>query len=147
MDKESDCISFITFLLNKLKMISNCFEGKVKINDNDEKMIISPCLFIPLDLPPMPLYPDNKKEKIIPQIILYDLLDKYNNETKTFYGKKWKKYSIWELPKILIIVIKRFTNGEKNHTIVEFERELEMLYYLHPEAPKGQITKFVSSLK
>jgi len=85
-------------------------------------------LYLTLDLPPPPLFKDEMRENIIPQIPLHSLLNKFNGtvekEYKTYKDSIMKRFQITKLPKYLILYIKRFTKNtffiEKNPTIVNF---------------------------
>lgn len=85
-------------------------------------------LYLTCDLPPPPLYIDEKKENIIPQINLFQLLAKFNGVTekeyKTYKDNTLKRFEITSLPPFIILYIKRFTKNtffmEKNPTIVNF---------------------------
>ncbi|XP_039276651.1 U4/U6.U5 tri-snRNP-associated protein 2 isoform X1 [Nilaparvata lugens] len=88
----------------------------------------SPFLYLTCDLPPPPLFKDEIMENIIPQVNLYTLLTKFNNENekeyKTYKENFLKRFEITKLPPYLILYIKRFTKNtffiEKNPTIVNF---------------------------
>ncbi|XP_060876822.1 ubiquitin carboxyl-terminal hydrolase 39-like isoform X3 [Metopolophium dirhodum] len=88
----------------------------------------SPFLYLTCDLPPPPLFKDEVMENIIPQVSLYSLLTKFNNESekeyKTYKENFMKRFEITQLPPYLILYIKRFTKNtffvEKNPTIVNF---------------------------
>ncbi|XP_065347012.1 ubiquitin carboxyl-terminal hydrolase 39 [Cloeon dipterum] len=88
----------------------------------------SPFLYLTCDLPPPPLFQDEFRENIIPQVNLYSLLTKFNGQSekeyKTYKENFMKKFEITKLPPYLILYIKRFTKNtffvEKNPTIVNF---------------------------
>lgn len=77
-----------------------------------------------LDLPQAPLFIEDSKENIIPQIPISQLLSKYLGTT--IPGRsELKRYRIKRLPKYLIFTIKRFSinnfkEAEKNRTIINF---------------------------
>jgi U4/U6.U5 tri-snRNP-associated protein 2 len=85
-------------------------------------------LYLTLDLPPPPLFKDEKQEIIIPQIPLATLFSKFNGKTESEYkelrGSVFRRFKVTFLPEYLILVIKRFTKNtffrEKNPTIVNF---------------------------
>ncbi|XP_066156849.1 ubiquitin carboxyl-terminal hydrolase 39 isoform X2 [Euwallacea fornicatus] len=85
-------------------------------------------LYLTCDLPPPPLFTDEFKENIIPQVNLYQLLTKFNGQSekeyKTYKENFLKRFEITRLPPYLILYIKRFTKNtffvEKNPTIVNF---------------------------
>ncbi|XP_044735313.1 U4/U6.U5 tri-snRNP-associated protein 2 [Chrysoperla carnea] len=85
-------------------------------------------LYLTCDLPAPPLFIDEFRENIIPQVNLYQLLTKFNGltekEYKTYKENFLKRFQIIQLPPYLILYIKRFTKNtffiEKNPTIVNF---------------------------
>ncbi|ESN98068.1 hypothetical protein HELRODRAFT_185871 [Helobdella robusta] len=85
-------------------------------------------LYLTCDLPPPPLYPDEMRENIIPQVPLMSVLMKFNGvnskEVKTYKDSTLKRYEITKLPRYLILFFKRFNRTtfilEKNPTIVNF---------------------------
>uniref|UniRef100_A0A1B6DHZ2 Ubiquitin carboxyl-terminal hydrolase 39 n=1 Tax=Clastoptera arizonana TaxID=38151 RepID=A0A1B6DHZ2_9HEMI len=93
-----------------------------------EQVTTSPFLYLTCDLPPPPLFKDEIMENIIPQVNLYQLLTKFNNDSekeyKTYKENFLKRFEITKLPPYLILYIKRFTKNtffvEKNPTIVNF---------------------------
>lgn len=96
--------------------------------DYQEKMEVSPFLYLTVDLPPPPLFKDEFRENIIPQVPLFNILAKFNGysekEYKTYKDSTMKRFEITQLPPYLILYIKRFTKNtffiEKNPTIVNF---------------------------
>lgn len=108
-----------------------------------------PFLYLTLDLPPPPLFKDEMKENIIPQVPLYTLLTKFNGvsekEYKTYKESFMMRYEITKFPKYLILCMKRFTKNnflvEKNPTIVNFPiKNIDLTELLNP-ANKGEMTK------
>ncbi|RKP33787.1 hypothetical protein BJ085DRAFT_35477 [Dimargaris cristalligena] len=77
-----------------------------------------------LDLPPAPLFQDEVRENIIPQIPLAELLDKYNGSTAQLTATQAKYHRLQRLPPYLIITIQRFSRSnfsvDKNPTLVTF---------------------------
>jgi len=93
-------------------------------------------MFLSLDIPPPPLFKDEKGKTVIPQEPLFTLLSKFDGTTKHFspHTKEHKIYRITKLPNYLILHIQRFTNNlwytEKNPTIVNFPmKSLDMSPY------------------
>lgn len=107
----------------------------------------TPFLYLTCDLPPPPLYPDGLQENIIPQIPIYNVLNKFNGisekEYKTHKDSTMRRFVITRLPPFIILYFKvifslfinvessfffslfqRFTKNtfilEKNPTIVNF---------------------------
>lgn len=130
-------------------IISKTFRGKMKVytrkiipldrtlderlqlmlqDEYKEKCDDLPFLYLTLDLPPPPLFKDEMKENIIPQVPLYTLLAKFNGtsekEYKTYKESFLKRFEIIKFPKYLILYMKRFAKNnfliEKNPTIVNF---------------------------
>lgn len=97
-------------------------------NEYQEKMETSNFLYLTCDLPPTPLFQDETRENIIPQVNLYQLLAKFNSvnekEYKTYKENFLKRFEIIRLPKYLILFMKRFIKNsfflEKNRTIINF---------------------------
>lgn len=85
-------------------------------------------LYLTLDLPAPPLFKDEMRENIIPQVPLSTLLAKFNGSTekeyKTYKDSVMKRFQLEQLPRYIILYIKRFTKNtffvEKNPTIVNF---------------------------
>ncbi|OMJ24709.1 U4/U6.U5 tri-snRNP-associated protein 2 [Smittium culicis] len=127
---------------SKHSIIHSAFQGSVKVISQDINFVkvrsyqedpleideeneittkISPFLTLGLDLPPPPLF-RKEDDTVIPQTSLMTLLKKYNGSHVTELKDQAKIYEILELPKYLIIHIKRFVKNnftlEKNPTIV-----------------------------
>ncbi|XP_022653383.1 U4/U6.U5 tri-snRNP-associated protein 2-like isoform X3 [Varroa jacobsoni] len=91
----------------------------------EEKM---PFMYLTVDLPSQPLFRDDQRENIIPQVPLSVIMAKFNGiqekEYKTYKDNTLKRFEIIKLPKYLILYMKRFTRNtfftEKNPTIVNF---------------------------
>ncbi|KAL7058278.1 hypothetical protein AAHC03_017118 [Spirometra sp. Aus1] len=85
-------------------------------------------LYLTCDLPPPPLYLDEFKENIIPQVPLATLLTKFNGvaekEYKTHCDSTMRRFCLRRLPPYLILCMKRMVKNiftlEKNPTIVNF---------------------------
>ncbi|ROT62425.1 putative U4/U6.U5 tri-snRNP-associated protein 2 [Penaeus vannamei] len=102
----------------------------------------SPFLYLTCDLPQPPLFKDEKKENIIPQVSLYVLLSKFDGKTgkeyQTYKENILKKFQLTGLPPYLILYNKRFTKNtfyiEKNPTIVNFPvKNIDLTEYLTEE--------------
>ncbi|KAJ1916912.1 U4 U6.U5 tri-snRNP-associated protein [Mycoemilia scoparia] len=82
-----------------------------------------PFLTLSLELPPTPLFHD-EKDNIIPQVALATLLKRYDGTTTVEWRNEAKRYQVLQLPKYVILHMKRFKNNnftiEKNPTIVNF---------------------------
>lgn len=104
-----------------------------------------PFLSLAMDLPPPPLYLDERLQNIIPQVPLGQLFMKFNGQTekvsnildvlgvllksffqeyKTYNENFIKRFELIHLPEYLIITYNRFQKNqwfvEKNPTIVNF---------------------------
>jgi len=148
---QEDPVNFMTWFLNSLhtglnggrkrnsSIINRTLRGDMKMysrsDGGETKETDSHFLYLTLDLPPPPLFKDEMRENIIPQVPLATLLSKFSGVTekeyKTYMGSEFKKFKITHLPDYLILVIKRFTKNtffrEKNPTIVNFpDKEFEM---------------------
>jgi len=85
-------------------------------------------LSLAMDLPPPPLYLDERLQNIIPQVPLATLFMKFNGKTekeyKTYKDNFIKRFELLHLPEYLIITYDRFHKNqwfvEKNPTIVNF---------------------------
>lgn len=147
----------------KSTIINRCFRGTMSISSQKilpveidekernrllqteeyhEKMEESPFLYLTCDLPQPPLFKDEKKENIIPQVSLYVLLSKFDGkqgkEYQTYKESILKKFQLTGLPPYLILYHKRFTKNtfyiEKNPTIVNFPvKNIDLSEYLTDE--------------
>ena len=84
-----------------------------------------PFLQLALDLPPARLFQDVMEKNIIPQVPIFEILQKYNGTTiqdDLKLGRR--KFQITSLPRYLMLNMKRFGKNrffvEKNPTIVNF---------------------------
>uniref|UniRef100_A0A6B2L3F3 USP domain-containing protein n=1 Tax=Arcella intermedia TaxID=1963864 RepID=A0A6B2L3F3_9EUKA len=157
-------------------IVSKCFQGEVRvitskdeIPENDsrksnssakEKKTITtvsntPFMFLSLDIPPPPLFKDEKEKTVIPQEPLFTLLSKFDGVSKHFnpHTKETKIYRITKLPNYLILHIQRFTNNlwytEKNTTIVNFPmKSLDMSPYCdNPQEQGGCIYNLIANIR
>lgn len=92
--------------------------------DRDIKTIVSPFLFLALDLPPPPLFQDALEKNIIPQVNIHTVLAKYDGKTTQEYTGQLRRFKCQKLPQYIILHFKRFTKNvfveEKNPTIINF---------------------------
>ncbi|CAH8627259.1 unnamed protein product [Schistosoma mattheei] len=129
----------------KIMPVNMTDEEKASLADSPEYMTsISDINFFYLtcDLPPPPLYLDEFKENIIPQVSLATLLSKFNGVTekeyKTHRDSTLRRFELRRLPPYLILYMKRFVKNiftlEKNPTIVNFPiRSIDFGELLAPE--------------
>lgn len=134
---------------NRETIVSRTFRGKMRIysrkvppidmkedeknkllatDDYKERLDETTFMYLTCDLPAPPLYPDEMRENIIPQVPLFGILNKFNGlaekEYKTYKDSTLKRFEITQLPPFIILYIKRFNKTtfilEKNPTIVNF---------------------------
>lgn len=105
------------------------FSGMMTVVDTftDTKLFkeaASPFWFLPLDLPPKPLFKHQSDRDIVPQISLEALLSKFNGETSSHIVQTGasRTFRISYLPPFLFLVIRRFSKSkfgaEKNPCVV-----------------------------
>lgn len=104
-------------------------------------------LYLTLQLPPPPLFKDELRENIIPQVPLNDLLATFDGLTEkehsTYKDSLMRRFQLTRMPKYLILYIKRFTKNtffkEKNPTIVNFPvKDLDLTDLLPAEEREKQ---------
>ncbi|CAL1542817.1 unnamed protein product [Lymnaea stagnalis] len=109
--------------------LSESEKAKLLLEEEYQEQIYDmPWLYLTCDLPPPPLYPDESRENIIPQVPFANLLSKFNGVTekeyKTHKDSTMKRFQLTRLPQFIIIYFKRFNKNyfvlEKNPTIVNF---------------------------
>lgn len=139
-------------------LIHDIFQGEVQVKlcpATDEARVIESkekTMILTLELPDEPLFKDNMD--FIPQVPLFNLLEKFNGEkpfesiAKGGESREIRRYSLRRLPPYIVFVIKRFRNNnffiEKNPTIVTFPlKGLDMRDYIHPDCqPANPETKY-----
>lgn len=100
----------------------------LRTTEYDEKVESTGFMYLTADLPAQPLFKDELRENIIPQVPLFTILSKFNGtsekEYRTYKDSTLKRFELTSLPPYLILYIKRFTKNtffvEKNPTIVNF---------------------------
>ena len=69
-----------------------------------------PWLYLTCDLPAAPLYPDEMRENIIPQVPIATILAKFNGiqekEYKTYKDSTMKRFELTRLPPFIIVYVK-----------------------------------------
>lgn len=82
-----------------------------------------PFLFLAMDLPPLPVFPDGS-DNMMPQVPLAHLLAKYDGKTNQDVHGAIRRHKIKHLPPYLILHFRRFTRNrfvdERNTTVVHF---------------------------
>jgi U4/U6.U5 tri-snRNP-associated protein 2 len=121
-------------------------EDAVAMADWSKDTTDVPFLILSLEIPATPLFKDSQGGKVIPQVPLFDVLEKYNGEKYTDilragYQQR-KRYSLLKLPPFIIFHLSRFTKNnfymEKNPTIVTFPvKNLDLRDYLKLAADIG----------
>lgn len=104
-----------------------------------EKVESTNFLYLTCDLPAPPLFIDEFRKNIIPQVHLNQLLAKFDGVTekeyKTYKDSFMKRFEITHLPPFIILYIKRFTKNtfflEKNPTIVNFQIKYSQRHIEH----------------
>ena len=129
----------------KLKVESQAITAKANIGDRlrfeeaaEVKVDEVRYLMLTLDLPPAPLFQDEREKNIIPQVPLTTLLQKYDGVKPAEQLSTRKRYRLLHpLPPFLCFHIKRFSANkfvpERNPTIATFPvRSLDMAPYVEP---------------
>mmetsp|Transcript_8000 Transcript_8000/g.22516 ORF Transcript_8000/g.22516 Transcript_8000/m.22516 type:complete len:519 (+) Transcript_8000:108-1664(+) len=166
--KQQDPVALFSWLMSylhkKLKardgssLIHDVFQGEVQVKlcpATDEARIIESkekTLLLTLELPDEPLFKDNFD--FIPQVPLFNLLEKFNGEkpfetiAKGGESREIRRYSLRRIPPYIVFIVKRFRNNnffiEKNPTIVKFPlKGLDLRDYIHPDCqPANPETKY-----
>lgn len=166
--KQQDPVALYTWLLGYLhkkikskdgsSLLLDVFQGEVQVklcSATDEARITESkekTLLLTLELPEEPLFKDNLD--FIPQVPLFNLLEKFNGEkpfekiAKGGESREIRRYNLRRLPPYIVFVVKRFRNNnffiEKNPTIVTFPlKGLDMRDYIHPDCqPANPETKY-----
>lgn len=122
------------------KLLKKTFQGAMCVTshrtteDTDKKTESlsknSAFWFLPLDLPPKPLFKHEADKDTIPQVSLEKLLEKFNgvNHVHVIETGATKSYRIVRTPRYLFLVVKRFSKSkfgtEKNPTIVHLPSDV-----------------------
>jgi len=166
--KQQDPVAFFSWLMSylhkKLKakdggsLIQDVFQGEVQVKlcpATDEARVIESkekTMLLTLELPDEPLFKDNLD--FIPQVPLFNLLEKFNGEkafetiAKGGESREIRRYSLRRIPPYIVFIVKRFRNNnffiEKNPTIVTFPlKGLDLRDYVHPDCqPANPETKY-----
>jgi U4/U6.U5 tri-snRNP-associated protein 2 len=83
------------------------------MEDWSKETAVVPFLVLSLEIPPTPLFKDSAGGNVIPQVPLFEVLQKYNGEKYTDilragYQQR-KRYSLLKLPPFLVFHLSRFT--------------------------------------
>ncbi|KAK4982132.1 Ubiquitin carboxyl-terminal hydrolase 10 [Elasticomyces elasticus] len=168
---QSDPVEFLSWFLNNLHLalggsktkprssiIQHIFQGHLRIEsqaitaradagdrlrfeDAAIQTTITPFLVLTLDLPPAPLFQDERESHVIPQVPLTAVLQKYDGVRAHEQLSKRVRYRLLHpLPPCLLMHIKRFEpnkflQSQRNPTIVTFSpRALDMSPYVQPDS-------------
>ncbi|KAF2090813.1 U4/U6.U5 tri-snRNP-associated protein 2 [Saccharata proteae CBS 121410] len=168
LTEQSDPVEFLSWFLNNLHLslggsktkpgssiVQKIFQGSLKIEsqlitaradagdrlrfeDADVQSETSHFLILTLDLPPRPVFQDERDSNIIPQVPLTRILSKYDGISAQEALNYRRRYRLLHpLPPYLLFHIKRFSKNkfvsERNPTIVTFPtRSLDMSPYVEP---------------
>ncbi|KAJ7969023.1 U4/U6.U5 tri-snRNP-associated protein 2 [Quillaja saponaria] len=119
-------------------------DGGTEHGSNVTEVSRMPFIMLGLDLPPPPLFKDVMEKNIIPQVPLFNILNKFDGKTITEVVRPHiarMRYRVTRLPPYLILHMRRFTKNnffvEKNPTLVNFPvKNLELKDYIPLPAPK-----------
>ncbi|KAK8216677.1 Ubiquitin carboxyl-terminal hydrolase 10 [Zalaria obscura] len=166
---QSDPADFMAWFLNNLHLslggsktrpkssiIQQIFQGQLRIEsqtitaraDAQDRLrfedaaiasAVQPFTILTLDLPPAPLFQDDREKNIIPQIPLTSVLGKYDGvRAQERLNTRLRYRLLHPLPPYLIMHIKRFSpnkflNEQRNPTIVTFSpRALDLSPFVEP---------------
>jgi len=86
--------------------------------------VVSPVLFLAVDLPPPQLFQDSVERNIIPRVSIHSVLAKYDGRTTQESAGQLRRCKWQRLPLYIILHFKQFPKNafaeEKNLTIVNF---------------------------
>lgn len=146
--KQGDPVSFLAWLLNFLSrkhgsrtnspsyvssLIETCMRGEMEVESFAEtgplKKTSSSFWFLPLDLPPKPLFKDASERTLVPQVPLSKLLLKFDGISRQHDVKtgEQRSYRVKKFPPFLLLVVRRFSKSkfgvEKNPCVVHLPAE------------------------
>lgn len=146
--KQADPFSFMAWLLNSFgwkrgaqlrspshlsSLVEKCFRGEMEVQSvtesGDVKKTSSLFWFLPLDLPPKPLFQDASERTLVPQVPLSKLLLKFDGVSRHHDVKSGEQrmYRIRKFPPYLLLVVRRFAKSkfgiEKNPCVVHLPAE------------------------
>jgi len=171
--EQKDPLQLMAWLFNELHselqktlkiketVVTKSFQGEIEILKSDiiqdakrdDRTVIyhsttTKFMYLTLDIPPTPLYKDSVEKNTLPQVLLFDLLKKFDgmSYTENKEGNRIK-YRIKKLPKYLVLHMKRFTHNsfylEKNNTLVNFPvNNLDLKNYIYVDESNTTSTKY-----
>ncbi|GAM89217.1 hypothetical protein ANO11243_072540 [Dothideomycetidae sp. 11243] len=169
MTEQADPAEFLLWFLNNLHLalggsktklrssiVQHIFQGQMRVEsqsitaradahdrlrfeDAAIQSKISPFMMLTLDLPPAPLFQDDREKNIIPQVPLTTILSKYDGvQAQERLNTRMRYRLLHPLPPYLFMHIKRFSPNkflqeQRNPTIVTFSpRALDMSPFTEP---------------
>uniref|UniRef100_A0A0G4H6B8 USP domain-containing protein n=1 Tax=Chromera velia CCMP2878 TaxID=1169474 RepID=A0A0G4H6B8_9ALVE len=165
--EQRDPLALLSWLLARLhqrlkrddgaSVVHDALQGLVRVRSSDASKLhldpeesSQPYLFLSLEVPPAPIFVDSLDKSRIPQVPIFDLLQKFDGE-KVFEPtpNKLKRYALEKLAPFLLIQIQRFSKNnffvEKNPTIVTFPvKHLDLADFIAPDIPPtdNPVTKY-----
>lgn len=132
-----DPVEFVAWMLNSLtgdtgEVARQLFRGELdveKFSKGKVKRVSTGFWYLPMELPPRPLFKDANEKTLVPQIALGKLLKKFDGVSRVPVVKNGgeKVYHIVRLPKFLFLVVRRFSKGtfglQKNPCVVHLPPE------------------------
>ncbi|KAK2195623.1 bifunctional Peptidase C19 [Babesia duncani] len=145
--------SIVSKTLGGQLIVRNCFAPESKPIIKAFRYLFA-CDFnfrmLTLDIPAVPIFKDSNERSVIPQVPIFELLEKFNGTSEHATKDGPCTYKIYKLPQYLIFHLKRFAKNnfflEKNGTIVPFPmKNLDLAPYLDETSPhlkRGVCTKY-----
>lgn len=169
LTEQSDPSDFLSWFLNNLHLslggsktkprssiIQKIFQGQLRVEsqsitaraDAQDRLRFedaaiqsntTPFMILTLDLPPAPLFQDDREKNIIPQVPLTEILRKYDGiRAQERLNTRMRYRLLHPLPPYLLMHVKRFQpnkflQSQRNPTIVTFSpRSLDLSPYVEP---------------
>lgn len=132
-----DPVEFVAWMLNGLtgdtgEVARQLFRGELevqKFSKGKVKKVSTGFWYLPMELPPRPLFKDANERTLVPQIALEKLLRKFDGVSRVPVMRNGgeKVYHVVRLPRFLFLIVKRFSNGtfgmQKNSCVVHLPPE------------------------
>lgn len=114
-------------------------QDRLRFEDAAINSTTTPFMMLTLDLPPSPLFQDDRAKNIIPQVPLTEVLRKYDGvRAQERLNTRMRYRLLHPLPPYLLMHVKRFSPNkflqeQRNPTIVTFNpRSMDMSPYVEP---------------
>lgn len=114
-------------------------QDRLRFEDAAINSTVTPFMILTLDLPPSPLFQDDREKNIIPQVPLSEVLKKYDGlRAQERLNTRMRYRLLHPLPPYLLMHVKRFSPNkflqeQRNPTIVTFSpRSMDMSPYVEP---------------